>query len=50
MPLDAEELDAKFLYCTRYILPADHIDEAVSSFRGILEIDNVTGMASVLGG
>ena len=50
MPLDAEELDAKFLYCTRYILPADHIDEAVSSFRGILEIENVTGMASVLGG
>ena len=50
MPLDPEELDAKFLYCTRYILPADHIDEAVSSFRGILEIENVTGMASVLGG
>ena len=50
MPLDAEELDAKFLYCTRYILPADHIDEAVSSFRGILDIENVTGMASVLGG
>ena len=50
MPLDSEELDAKFLYCTRYILPADHIDEAVSSFRGILDIDNVTGMASVLGG
>ena len=50
MPLDAEELDAKFLYCTRYILPADHIDEAVSSFRGIAEIENVTGMASVLGG
>lgn len=50
MPLDPEELDAKFLYCTRYILPADHIDEAVSSFRGILDIENVTGMASVLGG
>ena len=50
MPLDTEELDAKFLYCTRYILPADHIDEAVSSFRGISEIENVTVMASVLGG
>lgn len=50
MPLDPEELDAKFLYCTRYILPADHIDEAVSSFRSISEIENVTGMASVLGG
>ncbi len=50
MPLDAEELEAKFLYCTRYILPADHIDEAIASFRGIAEIENVTGMASVLGG
>lgn len=50
MPLDAEELEAKFLYCTRYILPADHIDEAIGSFRGIAEIENVTGMASVLGG
>lgn len=49
-PLDAEELEAKFLYCTRYILPADHIDEAIASFRGIAEIENVTGMASVLGG
>ena len=50
MPLDPEELEAKFLYCTRYILPADHIDEAIASFRGIAEIENVTGMASVLGG
>ncbi len=50
MPLDAEELEAKFLYCTRYILPADHIAEAIGSFRGIAEIENVTGMASVLGG
>ena len=50
MPLDLEDLEAKFLYCTRYILPADHIEEAVESFRGISEIENVTGMASVLGG
>ncbi len=50
MPLDAEELEAKFLYCTRYILPSDHIEEAIDSFRGIAEIENVTGMASVLGG
>lgn len=50
LPLDAEELEAKFLYCTRYILPADHIEEAIGSFRGIAEIENVTGMASVLGG
>ena len=50
LPLDAEELEAKFLYCTRYILPADHIEEAVGSFRNIAEIENVTGMVSVLGG
>ena len=50
LPPDAEELEAKFLYCTRYILPADHIDEAIGSFRGIAEIENVTGMVSVLGG
>ncbi len=50
MPLDAEELEAKFLYCTRYILPADHIAEAIASFRDIAEIPNVTGMVSVLGG
>ena len=50
MPLDAEELEAKFLYCTRYILPADHIDEAINSFRNIETIANITGMASVLGG
>ena len=50
MALDAEELEAKFLYCTRYILPEDHIEEAIGSFRGIAEIENVTGMVSVLGG
>jgi 2-methylcitrate dehydratase PrpD len=50
LPLDPEELDAKFLYCTRYILPPDHIEEAISSFRSLESIENVTGMASVLGG
>ena len=50
MPLDADELEAKFLYCTRYILPADHIDEAISGFRNITTIENISGMVSVLGG
>jgi hypothetical protein len=50
LPLDTVELDAKFLYCSRYILPADHIEEAIDSFRNLENIDNVTGMASVLGG
>lgn len=50
LPPDADELEAKFLYCTRYILPADHIDEAIGSFRSIADIENITGMVSVLGG
>ena len=50
LPLDPEELDAKFLYCSRYILPPDHIEEAIDSFRNLENIENVTGMASVLGG
>ena len=50
LPLDKEEIDAKFLYCTRYILPPDHIEEAIDSFRGLENIENVTGMFSVLGG
>ena len=50
LPLEPEELDAKFLYCSRYILPPDHIEEAIDSFRGLENIANVTGMASVLGG
>ena len=49
-PLDPEELNAKFLYCTRYILPPDHIEEAINNFRNLENVDNVTGMASVLGG
>jgi hypothetical protein len=31
-------------------LPADHIEEAIDSFRDLENIENVTGMASVLGG
>ncbi len=50
LPLDTEELDAKFLYCSRYILPPDHIEEAIGSFRNLENIENVTGMVSVLGG
>ena len=50
LPLDTQEMDAKFLYCTRYILPPDHIEEAIDSFRNLENIKNVTGMVSVLGG
>lgn len=50
LPLEQQELDAKFLYCSRYILPPDHIEEALDSFRSLENIENITGMASVLGG
>ena len=35
LPLTPEELDAKFLYCSRYILPPDHIDEAITNLPGL---------------
>ena len=50
LPLSPEELDAKFLYCSRYILPPDHIEEAVTRLRDLENIDNTTGLFSVLGG
>ena len=50
LPLTTEELDAKFLYCSRYILPPDHIEEAVTRLRNLENIDNTTGLFSVLGG
>ena len=50
LPLEPEELDAKFLYCSRYILPPDHIDGALTQFRGLEKVEDVTGLASILGG
>lgn len=50
LPLTPEELDAKFLYCSRYILPPDHIDEAITNLRNLENIPNTTGLFSVLGG
>jgi len=48
--LDPDELDAKFLYCSRYILPPDHIEGAIQQFRDLENIADVTGLASILGG
>ncbi len=50
LPLSPEELDAKFLYCSRYILPPDHIEESITRLRDLENIDNTTGIFSVLGG
>ena len=50
LPLSPEELDAKFLYCSRYILPPDHIEESVIRLRDLENIENTTGIFSVLGG
>ncbi len=50
LPLSAEELTAKFLYCSRYILPPDHIDEAVTQLRDLENVENTTSLFSALGG
>ena len=50
LPLSPEELDAKFLYCSRYILPPDHIEESIVRLRDLENIENTTGIFSVLGG
>ena len=50
LALDREELDAKFLYCSRYILPPDHIEGAIEQFRDLENVKDITGLASILGG
>ena len=50
MPLDRQELDAKFLYCSRYILPPDHIEGALEQFWDLENVADITGLASILGG
>ena len=49
-PLTEEELNAKFLYCTRYILPPDHIEGAMDQLRDLERVHDVTALASILGG
>jgi len=50
LPLDQDDLEAKFLYCSRYILPPDHIEGAVEQFRNLENVRDITGLASILGG
>ena len=50
VPLEREELDAKFLYCSRYILPPDHIEGALEQFWDLEHVADITGLASILGG
>jgi 2-methylcitrate dehydratase PrpD len=50
LPLEPREVDAKFLYCTRYILPPDHIEGAIGQFRDLENVADITGLASILGG
>lgn len=49
LPLDPQELDAKFLYCARHIMTPDHIQGAIEQFRDLENIQDVTGLASILG-
>jgi len=48
-PLDPEELDAKFLYCARHIMTPDHIQGTIEQFRDLENIQDATGLASILG-
>jgi 2-methylcitrate dehydratase PrpD len=50
LPLEPREVDAKFLYCSRYILPPDHIEGAIGQFRDLENVADITGLASILGG
>lgn len=48
-PLDQEELDAKFLYCARHIMTPDHIQGTIEQFRDLENIQNASGLSSILG-
>ncbi|PKB63964.1 MAG: hypothetical protein BZY80_04765 [SAR202 cluster bacterium Io17-Chloro-G2] len=48
-PLDQEELDAKFLYCARHIMTPHHIQGTIDQFRDLENIQNASGLASILG-
>ncbi|PKB79525.1 MAG: hypothetical protein BZY88_12840 [SAR202 cluster bacterium Io17-Chloro-G9] len=48
-PLDQEELDAKFLYCARHIMTPHHIQGTIDQFRDLENIEDATGLASILG-
>ena len=49
LPLDPAELDPKFLYCARHIMTPGHIQGAIEQFRDLENIQNVSGLASILG-
>ena len=49
LPLDPEELDAKFLYCARHSMTPDHVRGAIEQFRDLENIQDVSGLASILG-
>ena len=49
LPLDPEELDAKFLYCARHVMTPDHILGAIEQFRRMEEVRDLSGLASILG-
>ena len=49
LPLDPEVLDAKFLYCARHVMTPDHILGAIEQFRGMEEVKDLSGLASILG-
>ena len=49
LPLDPQELDAKFLYCACHVMTPDHVQGAIEQFRDLENIQHASGLASILG-
>ena len=49
-PLTAQELEDKFLYCSRDILPPERRECVIAQFRRLEELSNVQPLFSALGG
>ena len=41
--------DVKFLYCARHIMTPDHIQGTIEQIRDLENIQNASGLASILG-
>ena len=49
-PLSEQELDAKFQYCSSYLLSSEQIRDAIWQFRHLEEVPEVAPLAFLLGG
>ena len=49
-PLTAQELDDKFIYCSRDLLSAEQVKSAIAQFRRLETLPNVGPLFALLGG